>query len=96
MDTGRRKVAFSAIPAQMVSGFCSTVRDQFNFERYWETYSIHTDPSTHCSFSLAPVLKISSLKTSSVENKPIHLGIFGGGAVGGGIVQILANKADYL
>jgi homoserine dehydrogenase len=36
------------------------------------------------------------LKTTLFDKKPIRLGIFGGGTVGGGIVQILANKADYL
>jgi homoserine dehydrogenase len=30
-----------------------------------------------------------------LETKPIRLGIFGGGTVGGGIVQILEKKADY-
>ena len=30
-----------------------------------------------------------------LETKPIRLGVFGGGTVGGGIVQILEKKADY-
>jgi homoserine dehydrogenase len=37
----------------------------------------------------------SSLGMSSSSEDTITLGIFGGGTVGGGIVEILSNKADY-
>jgi homoserine dehydrogenase len=45
-----------------------------------------------------PRLSITALHASTTTNaeKPIQLGIFGGGTVGGGIVEILEKKRNYL